>query len=117
MAIVQQFDLDVIPQTKKKIINVNQYDTGTGRIVIKLKNGLNDYSPSNATVKIQGTKPDKSTFEVNASISGNTVTSNLTSDMTSVFGDVVAQVVITEGNNKTGTSIFILRVQKASYDE
>lgn len=117
MAIVQEFNLDMIPQTVPVIIPVNQYDTGTGRLVIKLYKGLNQYSPTNATVKIQGTKPDKRGFEYPATISGNTVTANLELQMTACYGDVRTQIVVTESTGETGTFVFILRVQKSALED
>lgn len=117
MSIVQEFNLDMIPQTVPVVIPVNQYDTGTGRLVIKLYKGLSPYSPSDATVKIQGTKPDKKGFEYPATISGNTVTANLTEQMTACYGDVRTQVVVTENSGNTGTFVFILRVQKSALED
>lgn len=117
MSVVQEFNLDIIPQTVPVIIPVNQYDTGTGRLVIKLYDGLTPYSPSDATVKIQGTKPDKKGFEYPATISGNTVTADLELQMTACYGDVRTQIVVTESTGETGTFVFILRVQKSALEE
>lgn len=117
MAITQQFNLNMIPQTIPVVVPVNQYDTGTGRLIIKLYYGANTYSPSSATVKIQGTKPDRKGFQYNATISGNTVTANLTEQMTACYGDVRCQVVVTESTGKTGTFVFILRVQQSALQD
>lgn len=117
MSIVQQFNLDMIPQTIPVIVDVNQYDTGINRLVIKLYNGSEVYTPLNATVKIQGTKPDKRGFSYDATISGNTVTSDLKDQMTACYGDVRTQVVVTESTGKTGTFVFILRVQKSALQD
>lgn len=117
MAVTQQFNLDMIPQTIPVIIPVNQYDTGTGRLIIKLYKDLNEYTPSSATVKIQGTKPDRKGFQYDATISGNTVTANLTEQMTAVAGDVRTQIVVTESSGQTGTFVFILRVQKSALQD
>lgn len=117
MSIVQEFNLDIIPQTVPVVVPVNQYDTGTGRLVIKLYRGLTPYSPSNATVKIQGTKPDKKGFEYSASISGNIVTADLKQQMTACYGDVRTQVVVTESTGQTGTFVFILRVQQSALED
>lgn len=114
MAITQQFNLDMIPRDIPVIIPVDQYDTGIGRLIIKLYKGSEVYTPSNATVKIQGTKPDKKGFSYDATISGNTVTSDLKDQMTACYGDVRTQVVVTESTGRTGTFVFILRVQKSA---
>lgn len=117
MAITQQFNLDMIPRDIPVIIPVDQYDTGIGRLIIKLYKGSEAYTPSNATVKIQGTKPDKKGFSYNATISGNTVTSDLKDQMTACYGDVRTQVVVTESTGRTGTFVFILRVQKSALQD
>ena len=116
--ITQEIDLNMIPDSEPVIVRVNQYDTGTGRIIAKLFNGDVSYSPaSGATAVIQGTKPDLHGFSYAASISGNTVTANLTQQMTAVAGDVRTQIVVTESSGKTGTFVFILKVQKSALQD
>lgn len=111
MAIIQEFDLNMIPDSSPVSVYVDQYDKGSGRFKINLYNDSKKYTPSGATVKIQGTKPDKKGFSYSASISGNVVTANLTEQMTAVAGRVRVNVVVTEGNNRTGTFVFWLEVQ------
>lgn len=115
MAIVQSIDLNLIPDSEAVVVKVNQYDDGTGRIKAHLY--LNDtaYTPaSGATVRIEGTKPDKHGFSYTASISGNTVTANLTTQMTAVAGRTRAQIIVEEPSGKTGTFAFWLDVQAAA---
>jgi hypothetical protein len=115
MAIVQNIDLNLIPDSEAVVVKVNQYDDGTGRIKAHLY--LNDtaYTPaSGATVRIEGTKPDKHGFSYTASISGNTVTANLTTQMTAVAGRTRAQIIVEEPSGKTGTFAFWLDVQAAA---
>ena len=116
--ITQHIDLNMIPDSEPVIVRVNQYDTGAGRIVAHLYNGDVSYSPaSGATAVIQGTKPDKHGFSYNVSISGNTVTADITQQMTAVKGDVRTQFVVTETSGKTGTFVFILKVQQSALEE
>lgn len=115
MAIVQNIDLNLIPDSEAVVVKVNQYDDGTGRIQAHLY--LNDtaYTPaSGATVRIEGTKPDKHGFSYTASISGNTVTANLTTQMTAVAGRTRAQIIVEEPSGKTGTFVFWLDVQESA---
>lgn len=113
--ITQHFDLNLIPNMAPVVVNVDQYDTGTGRLVISLYKDDTPYTPSSgATARIQGTKPDGHGFEYSASLSGNTVTANLTEQMTPIAGDVRTQIVIHESNRRTGTFAFILRVQHSA---
>ena len=114
MAIVQDIDLNLIPDSEAVVLKVNQYDD-TGRIQAHLY--LNDtaYTPtSGATVRIEGTKPDKHGFSYTASISGNTVTADLTTQMTAVAGRTRAQIIVEETSGKTGTFVFWLDVQAAA---
>ena len=113
--ITQNIDLNMIPDSEPIIVRVNQYDTGTGRIVAHLYNGDISYTPSSgATAIIQGTKPDKHGFSYDTSLSGNTVTADLTQQMTAVHGDVRTQIVVTESSGKTGTFAFVLKVQESA---
>ena len=112
--ITQTFDLNMIPDSSPVVVHVNQYDVGSGRLIASLYKGETAYTPaSGATAMIQGTKPDGHGFQYNATLSGSTVTANLTDQMTAAAGPVRCQIVITEGNNITGTFVFILDVQKS----
>lgn len=112
--ITQEINLNMIPDSEPVVMRVNQYDEGEGRLVIHLYKDNVAYSPSIATVIIQGTKPDKKGFAYDATISGNTVTADLTRQMTACAGDVRTQIIVTESEGKTGTFVFILKVQESA---
>lgn len=113
--ITQGIDLNLIPESSPVIVHVNQYDIGQNRLIINLYDGDIAYTPaSGATARIQGTKPDGKGFEYTATLSGNTVTANVTEQMTAVAGLVRCQAVILEGENITGTFVFQLSVQKSA---
>lgn len=113
--ITQNFSLNMIPSSSPVVVHVNQYDVGTGRLIIKLYNGDTAYTPaSGASARIQGTKPDGRGFEYSATLSGSTVTANVTEQMTIVAGLVRCQILITEGSNVTGTFVFMMDVQKSA---
>ena len=113
--ITQTFDLNLIPNSAPVVIHVDQYDHGTGRLIAKLYNGSTAYTPAaGATAMVQGTKPDKHGFDYSATISGNTVTMDLTEQMSIVAGRVCVQVVITEGSTRTGSFVFFLDVQPSA---
>lgn len=111
--IVQNFDLNLIPDSAPVVVHVDQYDHGTGRLRISLYEGDVPYEPS-GTAQIQGTKPDGRGFLYNASLSGNVVTANLEEQMTAVAGKVLAQVVVTETSGRIGSFKFILDVQASA---
>jgi hypothetical protein len=111
--IIQNFDLNLIPDSAPVVVHVDQYDHGTGRLRISLYEGDVPYEPS-GTAQIQGTKPDGRGFLYNASLSGNVVTANLEEQMTAVGGKVLAQVVVTETSGRIGSFKFVLDVQKSA---
>ena len=111
--IVQRFNLNLIPNQSPVTVHVNQYDTGTGRLIATLYEGDEPYAPSGTAV-IQGTKPDGHGFQYSATLDGNVVTADLTEQMSPVAGDVRAQIVVTESSGVTGTFVFIMRVQPSA---
>lgn len=111
--ITQTFDLNLIPDSAPVVVHCDQYDRGTGRLVISLYEGSIAYSPSGTAV-IQGVKPDGKGFDYNCTLSGNTVTADLTEQMTAVAGQVRTQIVVTESTGRTGTFVFILDVQSSA---
>lgn len=113
MSITQTFHLNLIPEQGPTVVHCDQYDEGTGRLIIKLYDGDVAYSPTGSAT-IQGKKPDGHGFEYAASLSGNIVTADLTKQMTAVAGPVRCQVVVRESDDRTGTFAFILQVQKSA---
>lgn len=111
--ITQTFDLNLIPDSAPVVVHCDQYDKGTGRLVISLYDGAIAYSPSGTAV-IQGVKPDGHGFDYSCTLSGNVVTANLTEQMTAVAGQVRTQIVVTESTGRTGTFVFILDVQRSA---
>jgi hypothetical protein len=111
--IIQNFDLNLIPDSAPVVVHVDQYDHGTGRLRISLYEGNVPYEPS-GTAQIQGKKPDGRGFLYNATLSGNVVTANLEEQMTAVGGKVLAQVVVTETSGRIGSFKFVLDVQKSA---
>lgn len=109
MAITQRIQLSLIPNGKPQVLPINQNDTGTGRIIIDL-----GYEPDNLfEAYLQGTRADGGTFSHEiVDIADGVYTCDLYEDMSSAEGDGVAQIVITDADGRTGTQVFILRVQK-----
>ena len=116
--LTQEFDLKIIPDSGPVVVHVNQYDTGIGRFVIHLLD-VDDtpYSPTNAVVMIQGTKPDKHGFAYTATISGSTVTADVTEQMTAVEGIVRTQIIVTDAQGVTGTFVFHMDVQRSALQD
>lgn len=102
--------INLIPNDDIIVIPVSQYDTGEDRLVFELFKDGTPYSPS-GTAKIQGTRPN-GTFEHDMSIVGNILTCDLYADMTEDAGQVKANIVLTEGDDRTGSQLFFFSVQK-----
>lgn len=116
--ITQEIDLNMIPNSEPVVVRVNQYDTGYGRIIAHLYNDNATYTPDNeSTAVVQGTKPDNHGFQYDATIYGSTVAFDLKQQMTACAGDVRTQIVVTEPNGKTGTFVFILKVQESALQD
>lgn len=111
--ITQTFNLNLIPESSPVVIHCDQYDKGTGRLIVKLYDGDVAYTPTGTAI-IQGTKPDGKGFTYSATLSGNTVTADLTEQMSAVAGRVRCQIVVTESTGRTGTFVFILDVQRSA---
>lgn len=111
--ITQTFDLNLIPEQAPVVVHCDQYDKGTGRLIIKLYEGDVAYTPTGTAI-IQGCKPDGHGFSYSATLSGNTVTADLTEQMSCVSGRVRCQIVVTESTGRTGTFAFILEVQPSA---
>ena len=105
----QEINLNVIPNGNIPLVYISQYDIASARFKYNLL--LNErpynYEPG-ATFKVRGLKPDRTTFEHSIDIESEC---SIEEDMTNVAGDVFCNIEITEGNNRTGTQAFIMRVQ------
>lgn len=109
--ITQTIDLNMIPGKEPCEIHVNQGDVGDKRLLFVLKKDKEDYTP-NGNYKIQGKTPNGEKFSHDCVIEAGTVKANLTSDMTNESGQIPVQLVEIDGDNRTGTQVFILNVQR-----
>lgn len=114
--IIQTHRLNLIPNEQILAIPVSQYDTGEGRLQFDLYVDGELYSPS-GSVTIQGTKPSGAQFVHIASVNGSHITSDLFPDMTNETGQVRTQIVEVDGDNRTGSQVFFLSVQKDAEGE
>jgi hypothetical protein len=116
--IINTFELDMIPDSAPVLVYCDQYDHGEGRLIIHLINDGVPYEPLPGSLAIiQGTKPDGHGFIYSGTIDGSTVIADLTEQMTACYGRTRVQVVVTEGNDRTGTYVFYLQVQKSALQE
>lgn len=114
--VTQTINLNMVPGSVYPVVHVNQFDNDAGALIFKLYNGEAFSIPSSSAVVINGTKPDGYGFTYSASYSGNTVTADVTEQMTAVAGEVKCELRITKGTDVVGTQNFTLMVEPAALD-
>lgn len=112
--ITQEIDLNLIPSSEPVVVHLNQYDEGYHRLICHLYQGSSPYTPTSATVKVQGTKPDEHGFQYYCDISGSTVYVDINLQMTACAGRVPTQLIVTESTGVTGSFAFELDVQESA---
>ncbi len=116
---MKQHDLNLVPGGVPAIINVSQYDVNREwRLNLYYADDVYTIPPG-ATIRIDGTKPDKKGFSYNQSDGVITTGSDYvvvtsTSQMTPVAGDVRCELRIQQGDQDIGTANFIIRVERAA---
>ena len=119
----QTIKLNLIPGGVMPVVYASQYDNQTNAVIFELYNGDLPFPvPSGAAVLINGTKPatdgQVTGFSYSAaSISGNVVTCNVTTQMTAVAGDVLCELRIRTATQIIGSINFILRVERAALND
>ena len=112
-----ELDLNLTPGDVLPRLNVSQYNKGQ-TVECIIYHGSQMYSiPSGATALVNGTKPDKTGFEYNATVSGGEVLFTITEQMTAVAGDVTCEVVILKDGERVGTINFLLVVEAAALSD
>ena len=110
----QTLPLNLIPKGVCPRLYVSQYDKGQ-TWYFDLYAGTEAYTiPSEASVTIQGTKPDKTGFQYACSFSGNRVEATEQQQMTVIAGEVPAEIRIENNNEIIATLNFIIAVEKAA---
>lgn len=108
--------LDVVPGGLPPVVHVSQFDSGSRTLVIHLYASAGEFEiPAGATAKIRGTKRDNKGFDYSAELSGDTVTCDVTQNMTAISGRVYCEVEIDSGEQELMTANFILMVKPAAF--
>lgn len=108
--------LDVVPGGLPPVVHVSQFDSGSRTLVIHLYASAGEFEiPPGATAKIRGTKRDNKGFDYSAELSGDTVTCDVTQNMTAISGRVYCEVEIDSGEQELMTANFILMVKPAAF--
>ena len=116
--ITQRTKLDMRPGGVMPVVHVSQYDNDAAALIFDLYDGGELFTvPTGSSVLLNGLKPDNYGFSYQAaSISGNTVVCNLTTQMTAVAGAVVCELRVRNGAGTQiiGSCNFILQVEAAA---
>lgn len=116
--ITQRTRLDMRPGGVLPVVHVSQYDNDAAALIFDLYDDGELFTvPTGSSVLLNGLKPDNYGFSYQAaSISGNTVVCNLTTQMTAVAGAVVCELRVRNGAGTQiiGSCNFILQVEAAA---
>ena len=105
-------ELNICPTGDKPVFHAAQYDIGRP-IIIKLKNGEDDFTPTDLDIELQVRKVDNNVVTaVPDSVDGNVVTFLTTEQMTACSGTNLCEVQLTAGDNTMATLHFYLVVQR-----
>lgn len=117
----QSINLDLRPHYNRQNINIvycSQYDSELRNVVANIASEGTAVDVSTYTIYVEGTKPDKKGFSyeltaIGGTVSNNVVTFPLQLQMTAVAGITYAELVFYSGDQRIGSSNFILAVEKA----
>lgn len=117
--ITQTHKLDVVPGGVTAVVHVKQYQTGES-LVFELFSRFGEFEISSTFTDctVRGTKSDGNGYSANATCdpSNNSVTVELTEQMTAVAGRQPYEITITESTGRMITTTFILDVHRAALD-
>ena len=101
--IVNTYNLNMIPDRVLPLVMVSQYDTSRC-IVFNLYDGENEYQPTSAKILI-------GTNQYDGTVSGNTVTFNVPSELTQEATQLFGEIVATDSNGKMSSLNFKFKVE------
>lgn len=117
--ISQTHKLDVVPGGITTVVHVKQYQTDES-LVFNLFSRFGDFEISAAFTEctVRGTKSDGNGYSANATCdpSNNSVTVQLTEQMTAVAGRQPYEITVTDSTGRMITTTFILDVHRAALD-
>ena len=105
-------DLNMIPGGAIGTLHLSQGDVLPSGLTCSLWRDFDAYDLTGCTVKLAGLKPDGNVFRYSAvRISGNTVTFDVTEQMTPLGGMVECEVRVLKGGMDAGTANFFLDIE------
>ena len=114
----QTYQLDIVPFGPPVIIPMSQYDTGSRTLAFTLYNAQQPFTiPDGATAMIGGTKPDGHAFEYACTVTDQTITCDVTEQMTAVAGYTDCEITLSKGTERLATANFKLHVERSALDQ
>lgn len=116
--ITYNYDLDLVPGGVPLTVHVSQYDVGSRAIIFSLFSSTGEFEiPEGTTAEVKGTKPDGNGFSYEAALSGNTVSIDVTKQMTAVAGKAICEIVLVYEETELATANFVLYIERAALDK
>lgn len=113
--ITQTYNIDLIPSSLVTLVRASQYDTNLRTLVFNLYDDGTLFDATGYTVKLGGTKPDKTGFLYDMTVSGSQASIIISEQMTAVSGPVVCEITVYDGNGgQVSTVNFILQVERSA---
>ena len=110
--------LDIARTSSPPVVYAKQGDSGTRYVsVTPTENGAAYSIESGVTARIRVLKPDNTAIYNTATISGNTVTAELTSQALAVEGMAIAEIGLYKGSQILTTFIFYLKIEKSAVSD
>ena len=115
--ITHTYDLDLVPGGVPVVAHVSQYDDDV-RLIFNLyaSTGVLNIE-TGTTVAIRGTKPDGNGISIVSTLSGASVTVDVTQQMTAVAGYATYELTLYKDGKELNTANFILDIERAALDK
>lgn len=118
MQTTTEIKLDIALNNSPPTVYAKQGDKGTRYVAVTLlESGATYTLDSGTTARIRVLKPDNTAIYNAATVSGNTVTAELTSQALAVPGVAIAEIGLYKGTQILTTFIFYLRIEKSAISD
>lgn len=118
MQTTTEIKLDIARNTSPPTVYAKQGDNGTRYVTATLlENGVPYTLDSGITARIRVLKPDNTAIYNAATVSGNTVTAELTSQALAVPGVAIAEIGLYKGAQILTTFIFYVRIERSAVSD
>lgn len=118
MQTTTEIKLDIARNTSPPTVYAKQGDSGTRYVTATLlENGVPYTLESGITARIRVLKPDNTAVYNTATVSGNTVTAELTSQALAVPGVAIAEIGLYKDTQILTTFIFYVRIERSAVSD